>query len=473
LVSLLEKGIGIHHSGMIPVLREIVELMISKKYIKLLFATESFAIGLDCPIRTAIFTSLTKFDGNGERYLHAHEYSQMKGRAGRRGIDTVGHVIHLNNLFKLPVMSEYKAILSGKPQQLISKFHISYALILNLLKNGQKTNFHTFSEKSMIYTELIKSINIQEKYITELTEKANAKRVFIDQLKTPYATCVKVISIEGQLKTLANKKKKDAERELRAIQDEYRTLNEDLKQAKDFMKINGDLDNESVNLQYMRSFVTDQTNTVCQVLLDDGFIAIDNAGKHEYNTTAYELTSMGIIASNIAEIHPLIMSKMLIKYDYFSELSVKQLIGVFSCFTDIKVPQDIKASVPHTDDDTVKRYVKEINEYCLYFEKREMENDMRTGIRYDELLNYDMIDFAMEWCDCENEYDCKYFIQNKVAEKSISVGDFNKALLKIVTIAKELANVCEIIGQIELKYKLSQIEGFVLKYVTTSQSLYL
>ena len=473
LVSLLEKGIGIHHSGMIPVLREIVELMISKKYIKLLFATESFAIGLDCPIRTAIFTSLTKFDGNGERYLYAHEYSQMKGRAGRRGIDTVGHVIHLNNLFKLPVMSEYKAILSGKPQQLVSKFHISYALILNLLKNGQKTNFHTFSEKSMIYTELIKSINIQEKYITELTEKANSKRVFIDQLKTPYATCVKVISIEIQLKSLTNKKKKDAERELRAIQDEYRTLNDDLKQAKEFMKVNSELDNETVNLQYMRSFVTDQTATVCQVLLDDGFIAIDNAGKHEYVTTAYELTPMGIIAANIAEIHPLIISKMLTKYDYFSELSVQQLIGLFSCFTDIKVPQDIKASVPQTEDDTVKQYVKEINEYCQYFEKREMENDMRTGIHYDELLMYDMIDFAMEWCDCENEYDCKYFIQNKVAEKSISVGDFNKALLKIVTIAKELINVCEIIGQMDLKYKLSQIEGFVLKYVTTSQSLYL
>ena len=473
LVSLLEKGIGIHHSGMIPVLREIVELMISKKYIKLLFATESFAIGLDCPIRTAIFTSLTKFDGNGERYLHAHEYSQMKGRAGRRGIDTAGHVIHLNNLFKLPVMSEYKTILSGKPQQLISKFHISYALILNLLKNGQKTDFHAFSEKSMIYTELIKSINAQEKYITELTEKAKTKRGFIDQLKTPYATCVKVISIEGQLKTLTNKKKKDAERELRAIQDDYRSLNDDLKQAKEFMKVNGEIDGETINLKYMRSFVTDQTNTVCQVLVDDGFIAIDNAGKYERNTTEYELTQMGLIAANVAEIHPLIISKMLTKYDYFSELSVKQLIGIFSCFTDIKVPPDIKASVPQTDDDTVKLFVKEINEYCLYFEKREMENDMRTGIRYDDLLNYDMIDFAMEWCDCTNEYDCKYFIQNKVAEKSISVGDFNKALLKIVTIAKELANVCEIIGQIELKYKLSQIEGFVLKYVTTSQSLYL
>jgi superfamily II RNA helicase len=82
LVSLLEKGVGIHHSGMIPILREIVELMISKKYIKLLFATESFSIGLDCPIRTAIFTSLTKFDGKHERYLLPHEYTQSAGRAG-------------------------------------------------------------------------------------------------------------------------------------------------------------------------------------------------------------------------------------------------------------------------------------------------------------------------------------------------------------------------------------------------------
>ena len=64
VVGLLEKGIGIHHSGMIPVLREIVELMISKKYIKLLFATESFAIGLDCPIKTAVFIGLSKFDGH-------------------------------------------------------------------------------------------------------------------------------------------------------------------------------------------------------------------------------------------------------------------------------------------------------------------------------------------------------------------------------------------------------------------------
>jgi len=156
VVSLLENGIGIHHSGMVPVLREIVEIMISKKYIKLLFATESFAIGLDCPIKTAIFTGITKFDGSTERTLMSHEYTQMAGRAGRRGIDNIGHVVHCNNLFQIPAVDEYKMMLGGKPQRLVSKFRISYELVLNLLKNGRTkmSDFIHFTENSMVCEEI-------------------------------------------------------------------------------------------------------------------------------------------------------------------------------------------------------------------------------------------------------------------------------------------------------------------------------
>lgn len=160
LTKLLEKGIGIHHSGMIPVFREIVEKMISKGAVKLLFATESFAIGLDCPIRTAVFTSLTKFDGHNMRYLLPHEYSQAAGRAGRRGLDTIGHVVHCNNMFDLPSSNEYKDILCGKPQTLVSKFYISFSIILNLIKNGKSTqvDFVDFVQRSMLHGELQKQI---------------------------------------------------------------------------------------------------------------------------------------------------------------------------------------------------------------------------------------------------------------------------------------------------------------------------
>lgn len=465
VVSLLEKGIGIHHSGMIPVLREIVELMISKKYIKLLFATESFAIGLDCPIKTAIFTSLTKFDGNNERYLLAHEYSQMKGRAGRRGIDTVGHVIHLNNLFKLPTLNEYKTILSGKPQKLISKYHISYSLILNLLKNEQTSNFDNFSQKSMMQKELLNSVKDKEKYIEELSDKINKKNEFIKIMRTPYTTCMNYINLELQIKNLVNKKKKDAEREMRNIEDEYYSLKDDLKMTKEFISLNNQLEDEKYNLSYMLNYIKEQTNKITQVLMDDGFVTLNE-------TEHYSMTQLGVIASNIAEIHPLIISKLMMKYNYFEHFSSKQLIGLFSCFTDVKIPNDQKSSIPITDDDTLKDCIKQLHNYYKEYDKWEFENDLRTGIKYDDELIFDMIEFSMKWCDCNNEIDCKYFIQNDVADKSISIGDFTKAMLKIVTITKEMINVCEIIGQMDLMYKLSKIEGLVLKYVTTSQSLY-
>ena len=156
LIKILKKGIAIHHSGIMPIFREMVEILFSKGYIKLLFATETFAVGINMPTKTVIFTALNKFDGSYNRDLMSHEYTQMAGRAGRRGLDTVGHVIHLNNLFPMPTMSDYKFILSGKPQTLVSKFKIHYNLILNLINSKiQSDDKETDSVSSQEIDKLI------------------------------------------------------------------------------------------------------------------------------------------------------------------------------------------------------------------------------------------------------------------------------------------------------------------------------
>ena len=465
LVSLLEKGIGIHHSGMIPILREIVELMISKRYIKLLFATESFAIGLDCPIKTAIFTSLTKFDGNIQRFLLAHEYTQMAGRAGRRGIDTIGHVVHCNNLFNTPMLSDYKLILGGKPQQLISKFHISYSLILNLIKNGQNKDFHLFSQKSMVQQEILKSLSCTRSEINETELLIEEKDKFINISRTPRSICETYIKAQDDLHNATNKKRKQFERDIKNIEDEYKFIKDDACNVYSYLELKNKADKLRSDLYYTESYVKQQTDLICDIMCENGFI-IRNPDD------TFVLTLRGNIASNIAEIHPLILSELMVSWNYFEDFDTKQIIGLFSCFTDIKIPDDRRIHSLTIQDTFLETKIKSVSHHYDKYLDLELESQVNTGLNYTDPLIYDMVEYSMQWCDCNSEEDCKSFIQNDVAYKSISIGDFTKAMLKIVTISKEFMNVCEQLNLVELQHKLSLIEDMVLKYITTSQSLY-
>jgi superfamily II RNA helicase len=476
LVVLLEKGIGIHHSGMIPILREIVELMISKKYIKILFATESFAIGLDCPIKTAIFTGLMKFDGCNERYLLSHEYTQMAGRAGRRGIDTVGHVVHCNNLFDLPIMTEYRNMLCGTPQKLVSKFRISYSLILNLLQsdlaleNGNKANFVSFASKSMVYDELQTEIENSSKRINDILDKMAKQKVLMDTLKTPNDVCHKYIQIENALKTSVNKNKRELKKHMKWITEECCDIAKDTKIVVEYDELQRQLIGEREHNLYLGTYISEQIRRICYILTTHGYtnqIIVENSPESDY-----ELTHLGKIASSIAEIHPLIFSKMLLTTDYFKDFTSKQLVGLFSCFTDVKVDNDQRLSVPNSNDDLLQNTIKDMNNQYKYIQNIEITSEIHTGIIYEDALIFDIIDDSIEWCECSNETECKIFIQTKIADKGISVGDFTKAMLKIATIVKEISGICEEMQNLDLLYKLNQIEPMILKYITTSQSLY-
>ena len=466
LVSLLERGIGIHHSGMIPILREIVELMISKRYIKLLFATESFAIGLDCPIKTAIFTSLTKFDGNHERFLLAHEYTQMAGRAGRRGIDTVGYVVHCNNLFNTPTHNEYMNILGGVPQKLVSKYYISYSLILNLLKNGQNKDFHLFSSKSMIQNEINKATSEYENNAEKLKLLIDEKQTFVNNARTSPDICAQYIELVETIKNSKNKKRKNAEKDLAKLNDNYKNIISDVKRLEELNKMNKEYQDNISNIEYTNNFIKTQTDTVTHTLVNKSFI------EYNENEQTYSLTNNGIIASNIAEIHPLINTILVNNLNNFENLSSLQIVGLFSCFTDIKVSQDVKVFHVMTEDNQLKNIINNLQNYYNHFDDYEGEQGMNTGIHYSSSLQFDIIDISMKWCLCNNVEECKYFIQTELYNKSISVGDFTKAMLKIVTICNEWKNIFEMNNNIDALHKISEIEPMILKYITTSQSLY-
>lgn len=466
LVSLLEKGIGIHHSGMIPVLREIVELMISKKYIKLLFATESFSIGLDCPIRTAIFTQLKKYDGNGERYLYPHEYTQSAGRAGRRGIDTIGYVVHCNNLFPLPTLAQYKEIMCGKPQTLVSKFHIQYSMVLRLLQNGQTDNFHEFAAKSMLQYEIQRQIGAQTHVVAKTQTTLDAKRPALSALRTPVEICREYLDLQTRIPKSVNKNRRKYERDLRAIQDAHRYVEDDSRIIREYDQIEKQYSGERESLAGLETYIADETRKICSIMESLGFISPDTDSK-------YQFTLLGRIAANINEIHPLILAKCIVNWEQFGRFSVSQIIAFLSVFTDVKVPEEVRVFEPRSRDTFVSHRLQELRD--MYFQYEEMERDrgVYTGISYHDALSYDLVDDMLEWCQCADEEQCKFFLQSHiVGEKEMSVGDFTKACLKISAIAKELLNVCEQMGFVEFAHKLTKIDDHLLKYIATTQSLY-
>uniref|UniRef100_A0A8C8K497 RNA helicase n=1 Tax=Oncorhynchus tshawytscha TaxID=74940 RepID=A0A8C8K497_ONCTS len=132
VLPLLKRGIGIHHGGLLPILKETIEILFSEGLIKALFATETFAMGINMPARTVLFTSARKFDGKDFRWITSGEYIQMSGRAGRRGMDERGIVIFMVDEKMSPAVG--KQLLKGSADPLNSAFHLTYNMVLNLLR---------------------------------------------------------------------------------------------------------------------------------------------------------------------------------------------------------------------------------------------------------------------------------------------------------------------------------------------------
>ncbi|EZG45502.1 putative ATP-dependent RNA helicase [Gregarina niphandrodes] len=138
----LLKGIGIHHGGLLPMVKEVIEILFQELLIKVLFSTETFSMGINMPARTVVFTGLHKFDGQEKRMISPGEYIQMSGRAGRRGIDTKGYSIVI--VQSLPGgadqgtasggSDELRQLFTGEAFRLDSNFYMKYNTILNLFR---------------------------------------------------------------------------------------------------------------------------------------------------------------------------------------------------------------------------------------------------------------------------------------------------------------------------------------------------
>ena len=191
--------------------------------------------------------------------------------------------------------------------------------------------------------------------------------------------------------------------------------------------------------------------------------AIADAKKAESNTLK------GKIASSIREVHCLIFADIL-ESKRLQQFDVLDLIALFSCFTNVSVPDNLMEYTLNSDDSDIKRFIKEVAN--MYEDKKELEiqENINTGIDYN--IHFDLIDYVVEWSSCTDELDCKVLLDRIGLEKEIFLGDFVKALLKINNIASEMERIAELLGDVEFLHKLKQIPELTLKFVATNQSLY-
>ncbi|KAL0263260.1 ATP-dependent RNA helicase mtr4 [Diplodia seriata] len=167
LLPLLKRGIGVHHSGLLPILKETIEILFQEGLIKVLFATETFSIGLNMPAKTVVFTSVRKFDGVSQRWVTPSEFIQMSGRAGRRGLDDRGIVIMMIDEKMEPTVA--KEIVRGEQDKLNSAFYLSYNMILNLMRvEGISPEF--MLERCFFQFQNTASVAGLEKHLSELEQ---------------------------------------------------------------------------------------------------------------------------------------------------------------------------------------------------------------------------------------------------------------------------------------------------------------
>lgn len=465
IMKVLKKGIGYHHAGVLSVYREMIEILFDRKLIKLLFATETLAVGVNFSTTSVIFTGVTKYDGNNMRLLAPHEYTQIAGRAGRRGIDKVGKIWLCCNLFELPGIHEFKNMLSGKPQTLVSKFKISFPLCLNNIAsaNNYSNNILNFANQSLINNDINKELIFYNETINKYKLLIEEKRKLTLDNTTNRETIDQYISMKKRILVTNNKTKKILHREIKNIEENYINIIEESKIFDIIHQYDIEINKNETYKQNALTYLESKTNNTINLLLKSDFVDIVNNN--------LQICELGKISCFFNEIHPLVISNILYNTNYFNDYSTIEIVGILSVFTNISVGDSIKCITPCTNSKLINTTSCEIDKLLNNYYDLEQDYKTNSGSCYER--NFDIQQYIVDWCKAANEIECKEIIYSLNTEKNIFIGDFVKAILKINNIANEIERVAECINNMGLLEKIKQVPNKTLKYIATNQSLYI
>jgi superfamily II RNA helicase len=216
-IAPLYRGIAAHHAGILPAWKVLVEELFQQGLIKVVFATETLAAGINMPARTTVISTLSKRTDTGHRLLNASEFLQMAGRAGRRGMDKQGYVVTLQTPFEGAKEAAYLA--TSKADPLVSQFTPSYGMVLNLLQTHTLEQTKELIERS--FGQYMATLHLRPDYqeIGELQAELaqlQAQIAAVDEKEIAvYEKLRQRLKVERQiLKTLQEQAQSDRQEEL-------------------------------------------------------------------------------------------------------------------------------------------------------------------------------------------------------------------------------------------------------------------
>ncbi|KAG5446856.1 Exosome RNA helicase MTR4, variant 2 [Clonorchis sinensis] len=327
LLSVLRRGIGMHHGDLIPLLKEVVEILFTKGLIKVLYATETFSMGLNMPARTVLFARTQKFDVRNYRLLTSAEYIQMSGRAGRRGKDDLGTVIlMLDNHIS---SAEARTLLLGEPDRLDSAFYLTNNMVLTLLcvrhvspEVMLQKSFYNFQNRST------------EQFVKELESK-------LRDLSFPTDVDMKQLKSYVKLKEVLA----SANRDRRAVATESFLQPDRVAQAVHGLESQVSLNplasrpdiDQLVDICTQRTLIEEELERARNVLDKRSAIFLELEARKrflrrlDFCSELDALTFKGRVACEISSGDELMLTELMLD-GFFSSLTPAQLAGVLSCF---------------------------------------------------------------------------------------------------------------------------------------------
>jgi superfamily II RNA helicase len=461
ITRLLERGIAFHHSGLLPLLKEIVELLFSKGYVRVLFCTETFAVGLNMPARTVVFLDLKKPSDGGWRPLRPEEYIQMAGRAGRRGKDTQGVVIYMPARVPLEP-DEMCGVLTGSLLPLQSRLQFHYDFLLKALHKSQV-------DAAPLWTSVI-----QNSYWEAQRQKAVvAQDVTIGALVTQRAAIVIAESDVEEMRTKdrltqAMKQSVNAERrraaatlnawgerhcgpKWRAVElawTQYAALTHSIVAA------------ESAKTRLAADDEGARVEPVLEALVEWGALVPPPTSDVLPKQTAF-----GVLASEVNEGNPLLLAR-LYESGLLAEATPEVIVGILGCFI---VEKEALDKTQHPSALGVGPLVKSTLMVLDGWAQEGITIDAKFNVQSPE----EYWSLSTLWVEVGTEWLAGATAAELSSKYEIYEGNLMRGLLKLAALVNEWISLATIKADVEMLNRLREIPPKLLRDVVQPESLYL